>query len=814
MTTDLNAAAAPDESALRGLLKGTLPAADEAAVIAHLEREPAWQAALERVAADDATWQAAAQSLARPPLAGDARLRSALAGVAALDRSHSSINTPTSGETLDSSAGEPVSASDLRFLSPASDPGFLGQIGPYLVEEVIGRGGFGLVLKARDPDLARVVAIKVLSPNLAASANACERFKREARAAAAVTHEHVITIYAVESAPLPHLVMQFVAGQSLQEKLDREGPLGVKETLRIGMQTAAGLAAAHKQGLVHRDVKPANILLENGIERVKLTDFGLARAADDASLTRSGTIAGTPQFMSPEQARGESVDARSDLFSLGAVLYAMLTGRSPFRADSTLAVLKRVCDDPPRPIREVNPDVPDWLAVLITRLLAKNPDDRPASAQQVADQLGHYLMQLQQPGAAVKAWHAELPAVQGSAASQSPSMSGPGTATIPDSVRRRIDRIAYVHLFVLPLSAIGFVIAAIVFYNTWRYDHDMAFASFVLMWVLGLSLPLPLVTGLLALRRAPYWVLMAGTVLTLLSAGIFNLAFLPVTMGLMIWVLVELQRDDVRAALATVKKTTRPLAPPAETHGNSTPEKHAMQAILPVLAKPGKPDPFAGAPAQPRRSRLASVLLGLGLLLGGLTMLGCMGSVAAYFFHASGSVGAGVPTGRLTVKVPDRRLEATLRLRKADYSTYNSGVAIETYNDQIHVVPDNAYLLRTGEYELTVQSDDVTVFSTPIRINADRGASAPQTYEVKPGGVLSIETQPGDTLMSVELNGHQVIQTANIPSQRMVVVPEGTIRLKSFFGQHVYAENWFELKAGETLRLRVTDRAIEQVPNN
>src|SRR4030095_9291574 len=127
---------------------------------------------------------------------------------------------------------------------------------------------------------------------------------------------------------------------------------------------------------------------------------------DDANLTRSGTIAGTPQFMSPEQARGETVDARSDLFSLRTVLYATLTGHSPFRADSTLAVLKRVCDDPPRPIREVNADVPDWLAVLITRLLAKNPADRPATAQEVADQLGHYLSQLQQPGgnAPLAAW--------------------------------------------------------------------------------------------------------------------------------------------------------------------------------------------------------------------------------------------------------------------------------------------------------------------------------------------------------------------------------------------------------------------------
>jgi serine/threonine-protein kinase len=134
--------------------------------------------------------------------------------------------------------------------------------------------------------------------------------------------------------------MQLVAGQSLQQELDRTGPLGLEATLRIGMQVATGLAAAHAQGLVHRDIKPSNILLENGIERVKVTDFGLARAVDDAGITQSGVIAGTPSYMAPEQARGEAVDHRADLFSLGSVLYAMCTGQPPFRAQSTVGVLR------------------------------------------------------------------------------------------------------------------------------------------------------------------------------------------------------------------------------------------------------------------------------------------------------------------------------------------------------------------------------------------------------------------------------------------------------------------------------------------
>ena len=194
------------------------------------------------------------------------------------------------------------------------------------------------------------------------------------RAAAAVVHDHVVAIHAVDSwNNLPYLVMPFVAGRSLQERVDRDGPMGVKEILRIGIQTARGLAAAHEQGLVHRDVKPSNILLENGVERVKLTDFGLARAVDDASLTQSGVVAGTPQYMSPEQARGEAVDHRSDLFSLGSVLYFMCTGHPPFRASSTPAVLRRVSDERPRPLREVNLDVPDWLAAIVDRLHEKDP---------------------------------------------------------------------------------------------------------------------------------------------------------------------------------------------------------------------------------------------------------------------------------------------------------------------------------------------------------------------------------------------------------------------------------------------------------
>jgi serine/threonine protein kinase len=286
---------------------------------------------------------------------------------------------------------------DLEFLAPSDKPDCLGMLDHYEIIEPIGRGGMGIVLRGLDTKLKRVVAIKVLAPELAANATARKRFEREAQAAAAVNHVHVVTIFAVdEGGKLPYLMMECIVGKSLQDLIDQEGTLDVTKILRIGAQIGLGLAAAHAQGLVHRDVKPANILLENGIERVKITDFGLARAIDDVSITKTGQTAGTPQYMSPEQCEGQRVDFRSDLFSLGSILYAMCTGRPAFRANSSMAVLRRICEDAPRPIREVNSDIPQWLVQIIDKLLAKDPDQRYQSAAEVAETLGQHLAEIQQ----------------------------------------------------------------------------------------------------------------------------------------------------------------------------------------------------------------------------------------------------------------------------------------------------------------------------------------------------------------------------------------------------------------------------------
>ena len=295
-------------------------------------------------------------------------------------------------DTLIEDCGDMSDEIPLGYLEPSSKEGSLGRLAHYEIEEVLGRGAFGTVLKAFDEKLHRVVAIKVLSPEMAATSPARKRFIREARSSAQIRHEHVVAIYGVEEEPIPYLVMEYIPGQTLQQRLDGQGPLEVIDVLRLGKQMADGLAAAHAEDLIHRDIKPGNILLDTSVaDRVKITDFGLARTADDASMTQSGMIAGTPMYMAPEQAHGKQLDQRADLFSFGSVLYQMLSGRPPFRAPSTMAVLKRVTEDAPRPIQEVIPEVPGWMCEIVGHLHAKNPDERYSSATEVSELLARCL---------------------------------------------------------------------------------------------------------------------------------------------------------------------------------------------------------------------------------------------------------------------------------------------------------------------------------------------------------------------------------------------------------------------------------------
>lgn len=283
-------------------------------------------------------------------------------------------------------------------LGPTDDPHMMGRLGTYEIVALIGRGSTGIVFKALDRGLNRFVAIKMLMPCFAGNVLARERFAREGRSIASVRDQHVVQVFAVsEHKGVPFIVMEYLPAGSLAQRISKEGRLQTVEVTRIGMQIATALAAAHKQGIVHRDVKPANVLLANGTNRALVTDFGLARLLDEASMTHSGAISGTPQFMSPEQAQGLTIDHRSDLFSLGSVLYAACTAQSPFRSETVFGVIKKVCESEPRPIHEINPRINLWMCDLISKLHQKEPENRFQSAAEVAEYLSEELAHAQAP---------------------------------------------------------------------------------------------------------------------------------------------------------------------------------------------------------------------------------------------------------------------------------------------------------------------------------------------------------------------------------------------------------------------------------
>jgi serine/threonine protein kinase len=265
----------------------------------------------------------------------------------------------------------------------------IGRLAHFRVLRLLGRGGMGLVFHAEDTRLERPVALKVMRPEVIAIPEAAARFLREARATAAIKHGNVITIYeAGEDRGVPFLAMELLSGTSLQDWLKQGGSASIGQVVEISLGIALGLSAAHERGLVHRDIKPSNVWLEAPDGRVKILDFGLARVTQsDSGLTHIGTVIGTPQYMSPEQASGQSLDRRSDLFSLGCILYQLWTARLPFQGHTPVAVLRAIELETPLPVCELNPAVPARLAELIAQLLAKAPDDRPGSAAEVVKTL-------------------------------------------------------------------------------------------------------------------------------------------------------------------------------------------------------------------------------------------------------------------------------------------------------------------------------------------------------------------------------------------------------------------------------------------
>ena len=260
-------------------------------------------------------------------------------------------------------------------------------LGPYTIDKRLGAGGMGEVYQAYDERLDRWVAIKLIRGEAAEDATARERFRREARAAARLSHPSIVQIHDIlESGEGHAIVMELVEGEPLSQRLAR-GPLAIEEAVRLGREIADGLAAAHARGIIHRDLKPDNVMITPE-GRAKILDFGLAKTlAGDASLTADQRVVGTFRSMSPEQAKGLPLDTRSDLFSLGILLYEMLSGRSPFDGGTALETLTRICTCRQTPLRELSPAIPESLSDLVDQLLAKEPERRPRSARETAQRL-------------------------------------------------------------------------------------------------------------------------------------------------------------------------------------------------------------------------------------------------------------------------------------------------------------------------------------------------------------------------------------------------------------------------------------------
>jgi serine/threonine-protein kinase len=255
--------------------------------------------------------------------------------------------------------------------------------GRYRVERVLGDGAMAKVLLAHDAELGREVAVKVLDERLAADPTFRARFAREARVAAGLSHPNVVTVFDVgEADGLPFIVMEFITGRTLDERLRVDGALRANDVLAIARQVCAGLEHAHANGLVHRDLKPGN-LIERDDGTVKIADFGIARAVEGTELTETGTVVGTAAYLAPEQAEAGAVTPATDLFALGVVLYELLTGRQPWKVDSLAELAARREAPPP----ELPAETPPGLRTAIERCLQPDPEDRPSSAAEVASLL-------------------------------------------------------------------------------------------------------------------------------------------------------------------------------------------------------------------------------------------------------------------------------------------------------------------------------------------------------------------------------------------------------------------------------------------
>jgi HAMP domain-containing protein len=280
---------------------------------------------------------------------------------------------------------------------PPGAPPELRQVGRYVIHECLGRGGMATVFRAHDPDIGRDVAIKFLHAALNEDQEYRARFLREARAAGGLSHPNIVTVYDVgEIDGRPYMAMELIDGVPLADELSDGKPLPVRDVVVMGIQLARALAYAHARGIVHRDIKPGNLMRLKGTQTIKVTDFGIAHVESVGAghRTRVGDILGTPQYMSPEQAQGDRLDGRSDLFSAGILLYQMLAGQRPFPGDSLVALAVKIAREDPVPIERLRPDLPASLRRVVERCLAKAPDRRFQTGQELSDALGRVLIEI------------------------------------------------------------------------------------------------------------------------------------------------------------------------------------------------------------------------------------------------------------------------------------------------------------------------------------------------------------------------------------------------------------------------------------
>ena len=290
-----------------------------------------------------------------------------------------------SADTLPAAAPGSESA---RRTAPAASPAAPRQVGRYQITERIGRGGMASVYRAHDPGIDRTIAIKFLHAAYCEEEEYRARFLREARAAGMLSHPNIVTVHDVgEIEGRPYMAMELIEGEPMNELMSRLGPMPIRDTLVIGLQLAKALDYAHGKGIVHRDIKPSNIMVLKGSSTVKVTDFGIAHVATGASSThqtRVGDVLGTPQYMSPEQTKGSKVDGRSDLFSVGIILYQMLSGAAPFQGDSIVALAMKIATEEPTPIEKLRTDLPLGVRRIVERCLAKQPERRFQTGQELA----------------------------------------------------------------------------------------------------------------------------------------------------------------------------------------------------------------------------------------------------------------------------------------------------------------------------------------------------------------------------------------------------------------------------------------------